>query len=68
MLPGENSNDLHLSLGFVLRERRREFRISYGVAESELLTEDIVLRRVQGAMSYKVRTGLEVNNQVKGAP
>jgi hypothetical protein len=23
--PRENANDLHLSLGFVLRERRREF-------------------------------------------
>ena len=27
--------------------------MSYGVAESELLTEETVLRRVQGAMSYK---------------
>jgi hypothetical protein len=35
--------------------------MSYGVAESELLTEDTVLRRVQGAMSYNFRTGLDVN-------
>jgi hypothetical protein len=33
-------------------------RVSYGVAESELLTEHTVLRRVQGALSYKFR---EVN-------
>ena len=67
MLPRENSNDLHLSLGFVLRERRR-VRMSYGVAESELLDEDKKPRRVQGAMSYKFLTGLEVNNEVKGDP
>ena len=40
--------------------------MSYGVAESELLTEDTVLRRVQGAMSYKFRTGRGVNNEAKG--
>ena len=42
--------------------------MSYGVAESELLTEDIALRWVQGAMSYEFRTGMEVNNEVKGEP
>src|SRR5882762_5298401 len=36
----ENSNDLHLSLRFVWRERRGEFEMNYGVAESELFTED----------------------------
>jgi len=40
--------------------------MSYGVIESELLTEDTVLRRVQGAISYKVPTGLDVNNVVNG--
>jgi|HubBroStandDraft_2_1064218.scaffolds.fasta_scaffold494733_2 hypothetical protein len=35
--------------------------MSYGVAESDPLTEDIVLRQVQGAMSYKVRTGMDFN-------
>ena len=40
--------------------------MSYGVAESELLTEDTVLRRVQGAMSYKFRAGMEVNKEVSG--
>ena len=40
--------------------------MSYGVAESELLTEDTVLRRVQGAMSYKFRMG--VNKEVNGNP
>jgi hypothetical protein len=43
-------------------------RMSYGVAESELLTEDTVLRRVQGAMSYKFRIGLDVNKEVNGNP
>jgi hypothetical protein len=40
--------------------------MSYAVAESELLTEDTVLGRVQGAMSYKFRTGLDVNKEVNG--
>jgi hypothetical protein len=44
----------------------------YGVAESDLLTEDTVLRRVQGAMSYKVRTGMDFNlyfnRKVNGNP
>jgi len=42
--------------------------MSYGEAESELLTEDPVLRRVRGAMSYKFRTGLDVNKEVNGNP
>ena len=42
--------------------------MSYGVAESELLTEDTVLRRVQGPMSYKFRTELDVNDEVNGNP
>jgi hypothetical protein len=42
--------------------------MSYGVAESELLTEDTVLRRVQGEMSYKFRTGLDFNKEVNGNP
>jgi hypothetical protein len=42
--------------------------MSYGVAESELLTEAAVLRWVRGAMSYKFRTGLDVNNEVKDNP
>jgi hypothetical protein len=39
--------------------------MSYSVAESELLAEDTVLRRVQGAMSYEFRTGLGVNNKLR---
>jgi hypothetical protein len=42
--------------------------MSYGVAESELLTEDTVLRRVRGGMSYKFRTLLDVNEEVNGNP
>ena len=38
--------------------------MSYGVAESELLTEDLGLRRVQEAMSYKFR--LDLNKEVNG--
>ena len=41
-------------------------RTSYGAAESELLTDNTVLKRVQGAMSYKFRTGLDVNKEVNG--
>jgi hypothetical protein len=40
--------------------------MSYGVAKSEWLTEDTVLRRMQGAMSYKFRIELDANNEVKG--
>jgi len=36
------------------------------LAQSELLTEDTMLRRVQGAMSYKFRIRLDVNNVVNG--
>ena len=42
--------------------------MNYGVAESELLTEDTVLMRVQGAMSYKFRRRLDVNKEVNGNP
>ena len=42
--------------------------MSYGVAESELLTENRVLRRVQGAMSYKFRTGPDDDKEVNGNP
>jgi hypothetical protein len=41
--------------------------MSYGVAESELLAEDTGLRRVQGALSYKFRTGQDVNKEVNGS-
>jgi hypothetical protein len=43
-------------------------RMSYGVAESELFTAETVLRRAQGAMSYKFRTRLDVNKEVNGNP
>jgi len=42
--------------------------MSYGVAESELLTEGTVLKRVGGALSYKFLTRLEVNREVNGNP
>jgi hypothetical protein len=37
-------------------------------AQSYLLTQDRVLRRMQGATSYKLRIGLDINNKVKGNP
>ena len=40
--------------------------MSYGVAESDLLTEATVLRRVQGALNYKFRIELDVNKEVNG--
>jgi hypothetical protein len=39
--------------------------MSYGVARSELLTENTVLRRVQGAVSYKFRIGLDISREVR---
>ena len=36
------------------------------VAESEFLTEDKGLRLAQGALSYKLGTGLDANQQVSG--
>jgi hypothetical protein len=42
--------------------------MSHGVAESELSTGDRVPRRVQGAIIYKFRAGLEVNKEVNGNP
>jgi hypothetical protein len=40
--------------------------MSYSVAESELLTENSVPRRVQAALSYKFRIGLDINKEVNG--
>jgi hypothetical protein len=45
--PRENFNDLHLSLEFVLRERRRELDELRRGAESEMLSEVTVLRLMQ---------------------
>lgn len=41
--------------------------MSYSVAESELL-KNTVVRRMQGALSYKFRTGLDVKKEVSGNP
>jgi hypothetical protein len=54
--------------GVCLEGTTTRVRMSYGLAESELLTEDTVLRRMQGAMSYKFRTRLDVNKEVNGNP
>jgi hypothetical protein len=66
--PRENANDLSLSLGVCLEGTTTRVRMSYGVAKSELLTENTLLGRVQGAMSYKSRTGPDVNKEVDGNP
>jgi hypothetical protein len=63
MFPRENTNDLHQGL-VCLEKTTRRLRKSYGVAESDRLTEHTVLRRVQGAMAYKVRTGMDFNLHV----
>jgi hypothetical protein len=61
--PRKSSNDLHLSLGFVLRERRREFELAT-VAESELLTEDARLRRCK--VNSSGTTGCDYCDAVHG--
>jgi len=66
MLPERELQRLTPESGVCLGGTTTRVPISYGVAESELLTEDTVLRRVQGAMSYKFRTGRGVNNEAKG--
>jgi hypothetical protein len=38
--------------------------MSYGVVESELLSEDTALRRVQEATSYKCRLGRGAKKEV----
>jgi hypothetical protein len=52
--------------GVWLEETTTRVRMSYGVAESELSTEDEVLGQGKGAMSYKFRTGLDSNKEVNG--
>jgi hypothetical protein len=37
--------------------------MSWDLAESELLTDNTLLRPVQGPMSYKFRTELDVNKE-----
>jgi hypothetical protein len=41
--------------------------MTYGAAESELLAKGTVVKRVQGAMSYKFRRGLDVKNELEGS-
>jgi hypothetical protein len=71
MLPREKTKHLH-QVWVYLEETTTRLRMSYGVAESDLLTEGTVLRRVQGAMTYKVRTGMDFNlhfdREVNGSP
>jgi len=66
MLPERELQRLTPESGVCLEGTMTRVRMSYGVAESELLTENTVLRRVQGAMSYEFRIGLDVNKEVNG--
>jgi hypothetical protein len=68
MLPERELQRLTPESGVCLEGTTPRVRTSYGVAESELFTGDTVLRRVQGAMSYKFRTRLDVNKEVNGNP
>ena len=51
---------LTVESGLVLRTDHETSK-RCGVAESDLSTEDTVLSRVRGAMSYEVRTGMDFN-------
>ena len=68
MLPERELQRLTPESGVFLEGTTTRVRMSYGGAESELLTEDKVLGRMQGAMNYKFRTGLDVNKEVNGNP
>jgi hypothetical protein len=68
MLPERERQRLTPESGVCLEGTTTRLRMSYGMAESELLTEDTVLRWVHSAMSYKFRTRLDVNNEVNGNP
>ena len=66
MLPERELQRFTSESGVCLEGPTTRVRMSYGVAESDLLTEDTVLRGVQGALNYKFRTGLDVNKEVNG--
>jgi len=67
LLEGEHQR-LTPESGVCLEGTTTRVGMSYGMAESELPTEDTALRRVQGAMSYRFRTRLDVNKEVNGNP
>jgi hypothetical protein len=54
--------------GVWLEGAKTRARMSQGADESELLTEEAALRRLQGAVSYKFRTGLDLNKVANGNP
>ena len=62
----ENSTRFTPESGVCIEGPATRVRMNYSMAESELLTEDTVLRRVEGALSYKFRTGLDVSKEVNG--
>jgi hypothetical protein len=68
MPPRERAPTTYTRVWVLSCENGDESSIGYDVAASELLTEDTVLRRVQGAMSYKSRTRPDVSKEVNGNP
>ena len=66
VLPERELQRLTPESGVCLEGTPTRARMSHGVAGSELLTENTVLRRGQGALSYKFRIGLDVNKEVDG--
>jgi hypothetical protein len=64
----QNSNESQLSLRAYIDRDDGESPNELRRPQSELLTEHTVLRRMQGGISYKFRTELGVNNEVKGNP
>jgi hypothetical protein len=62
----QNSNESQLSLRAYIERDDDESPNELRQPQSELFAEHTVLRRMQGAISYKFRTELGVNNEVKG--
>jgi hypothetical protein len=67
MLPREITPKIYTGSGVCLEGTTTRVRMSRGVADSELLTDDGA-EAVQGGLSYKFRTGLDVNKEVNGNP
>ena len=65
--PRETSKPLTPECGVGHEGTATRVRMTYGAAESELLAKGTVVKRVQGAMSYKFRRGLDVKNELEGS-
>jgi hypothetical protein len=65
--PRENSKRLTAECGVCHERTATRVRMTYGAAESELPAKGTVVKRVQGAMSYKFRRGLDVKNELESS-